>query len=480
MSDPSSASSGLWERWELWESRRDFQGVRGLGQFPRFPQPSAVGLIEDGHCLILGGTKPFETTEEDETVTIPSMQIRDWIGKRLEETGEDLVREMLRLFAEALMGAEVNALCGAGYGERSEARTNRRNGYRTRRWDTRAGSVELALPKLREGSYFPNWLLEPRRRAEKALVSVVTQAYVQGVSTRRVDNLVQSMGIEGISKSQVSEMAKSLDEAVDSFRRRPLDAGPYRYLWLDALMIKCREGGRVVSVAALLATAVNADGRREILGLDVVTAENGAGWLAFLRDLVERGLCGVELVTSDAHPGLKDAIASTLPGASWQRCRTHFLKNLLSKIPKSLQQAVATLVRTIFDQPDAASVRHQHQQVVHQLEERFPDAAAILADAAEEILAFTALPKVHWRQIWSNNPQERLNREIRRRTDVVGIFPQRSAIIRLLGAVLAEQNDEWTVARRYMSLDSLRDAKLDSLTTAQQTHDEEVLLTKTA
>jgi len=439
-----------------------------------------VGLNEDGHCLILGGTKRFETTKEDQTVTEPSMQIREWIGKRLEESGEDLVREMVRVFAEALMGAEASALCGAGYGERSEARSNHRNGYRTRRWDTRAGSIDLALPKLRQGSYFPDWLLQPRRRAEKALVSVVTQAYVQGVSTRRVDHLVQSMGIEGISKSQVSEMAKSLDEAVDRFRRRPLDGGPYRYLWLDALMIKCREGGRVVSVAALLATAVNADGRREILGLDVVTTENGAGWLAFLRDLVERGLCGVELVTSDAHSGLKDAIASTLPGASWQRCRTHFLKNLLSQVPKSLQQAVATLVRTIFDQPDAAAVRQQHQQVVRQLAERFPEAAAMLADAGEEILAFTAFPKVHWRQIWSNNPQERLNREIRRRTDVVGIFPQRSAILRLLGAVLAEQNDEWTVARRYMSLDSLRLGQPTALPPTPPTDDEEVLLAKTA
>ena len=412
-------------------------------------------------------------------MTMNSMQIWKSIGKYLEESGEDLVREMVQAFAEVLMGAEADARCGAGYGERSEERTNRRNGYRTRRWDTRAGTIDLAVPKLRQGSYFPDWLLDPRRRSEKALTSVVAEAYVKGVSTRRVDALVQSMGIDGISKSQVSEMAKSLDEAVEGFRSRPLDQGPYRYLWLDALVIKCREAGRVVSVAALIATAVNADGRREILGLDVVTGENGAGWLAFLRDLVERGLSGTELVISDAHPGLKDAIASVLSGASWQRCRTHFLRNLLRKVPKAYQKAVATLVRSIFDQPDADSVHHQHRQVVQQLEERFPEAAALLADAGEEILAFASFPKAHWRQIRSNNPQERLNREIRRRSDVVGIFPNREAILRLLGAVLAEQNDEWIVARRYMSLDSLRTAPPAALPPAQ-TEEEEVLLAKTA
>ena len=414
-------------------------------------------------------------------MTATSMQIREWISKHLEENGEDLVRQMLQLIAQTLMGAEVEALCGAGYGERSEERTNHRNGYRTRRWDTRVGTIDLALPKLRRGSYFPGWLLEPRRRAEKALVSVVAEAYVQGVSTRRVDTLVQSMGIEGLSKSQVSEMARSLDGAVEDFRNRPLDAGPYRYLWLDALEIKCREGGRVAPVAVLVATAVNADGRREILGFEVVTSENGAGWLAFLRGLVSRGLSGVELAISDAHPGLKDALASTLPGASWQRCRTHFLRNLLSKVPKSLHQAVATLVRSIFSQPDAESVRRQHDQVVRQLAERLPEAATLLDEAVEQILAFTAFPKSHWRQIWSNNPQERLNKEIRRRSNVVGIFPHRSSIVRLLGAVLAEQNDEWAIARRYMSLESLRSAPASALPpTEEPTDPEEVLLAKTA
>lgn len=383
------------------------------------------------------------------------MQGLEWVRKRLEEDGEDLVREMLRIFSQVLMDAEVEAVCGAGYGERNEGRTNRRNGYRSRRWDTRAGTVDLAIPKLRQGSYFPEWLLEPRRRAERALVSVITDSYVRGVSTRRVDKLVQSLGLDGISKSQVSEMARSLDSTVEDFRNRPLDGGPYPYLWLDALVVKCREGGRVVPVSVVLATGVNADGRREILGLDVVTTEDGAGWLAFLRSLVSRGLSGVQLVVSDAHPGLKNAIASTFSGAGWQRCRTHFLSNLLTKVPKRAQQAVATAVRSIFAQPDAEAVRQQHERVVLQLEASYPEAAAMLETAADELLAFTAFPKAHWKQIWSNNPQERLNKEIRRRTDVVGIFPNRDSILRLIGAVLAEQNDEWTIARRYMSQGSI-------------------------
>lgn len=388
-------------------------------------------------------------------MAVDRMQVSEAIRKQLEENGEDLVREMLGLMVQLLMDAQVESLCGAGYAERSESRVNRRNGYRSRRWDTRAGTVDLRVPKLREGSYFPDWLLAPRRRAERALVSVVAESYVKGVSTRRVDGLVQSMGIEGISKSQVSEMAKSLDETVEDFRHRPLDAGPYPYLWLDALVVKCREGGRVVPVSVIVATAVNADGRREILGLDVITSEDGAGWLAFLRGLVSRGLSGVQGVISDAHPGLKDAIASTFPGASWQRCRTHFLSNLLTRVPKRAQQAVATAVRSIFAQPDAESVRAQHGRVVAQLEHGYPEAARMLEEAADELLAFTACPKAHWKQIWSNNPQERLNKEIRRRTDVVGIFPNRDGILRLVGAVLAEQNDEWAIARRYMSQESI-------------------------
>ena len=379
----------------------------------------------------------------------------EWLHKRLEDGGEDLVREMLRVLTTTLMSAEADARCGADYNTRSPDRTNRRNGYRQRPWDTRVGTIPLPIPKLREGSYFPEWLLERRRRAEQALTSVVAESYVLGVSTRRVEQLVQAMGVTGISKSQVSELAKTLDTMVEEFRCRPLDAGPYRYLWLDALVIKCREGGRVVNVAVVVATAVNTEGYREILGTDVITHEDGPGWLAFLRGLVSRGLSGVELITSDAHRGLKDALAATFPGASWQRCRTHFMANLLTRVPKAASSFVATLVRSIFAQPDAESVWAQHHHVVEQLQPRFAHASEMLEDAAHDLLAFTAFPKSHWTQIWSNNPLERLNKEIRRRTDVVGIFPNREAIIRLVGAVLAEQHDEWAVARRYMSVDSL-------------------------
>jgi transposase-like protein len=389
------------------------------------------------------------------------MDVAGWLRKQLEQASPDLLRAMVQEFAEALMGAEVDALCGAGYGERSPERVNRRNGYRERDWDTRVGSIELAVPKLREGSYFPDWLLQPRRRAEQALVSVVADAYLAGVSTRRVEKLVQQLGIERMSKSQVSRLAQSLDQIVEDFRTRPLDGAPYPYLTLDALVVKCRERGRTVNVCVVHAVGVNRDGFRESLGLDVVTAEDGAAWLAFLRSLVARGLSGVRLVTSDAHPGLVDAIAATLPGAAWQRCRTHFMRNLLTRVPKSTQSFVATMVRTIFAQPDAATVHEQHRRIVDQLEARFAEAAALLDEAAADLLAFAAFPKEHWRQLWSNNSLERLNKEIRRRTDVVGIFPDRASVIRLVGAVLAEQHDEWAVARRYMSADSIAKALAD-------------------
>jgi len=348
-----------------------------------------------------------------------------------------------------MMDAEVETACGAAYGEVSPARVNSRNGYRQREWDTRAGTVELAIPKLRHGSYFPSFL-EHRRRAERALASVVATSYLLGVSTRRVEKLAASLGVTGLSKSQVSAMAAELDELVEGFRSRRLDGGPYTFVWIDALTQKVREGGRTVNVHCLVATGVNAGGRREILGVDVTSSEDGAGWLAFLRGLVARGLTGVALVTSDDHAGLVSAIAAVLPGAAWQRCRTHYHRNLLTRVPKSAQPWVSTLVRTIFEQPDAASVRAQHAQVVRALEAKLPQAAAHLDEARDDILAFTGFPREVWRQVWSNNPQERLNKEIRRRTDVVGIFPSRDSIIRLVGAVLAEQDDEWTEARRYM------------------------------
>jgi len=379
-----------------------------------------------------------------------SIDAIEWLRKQV-EAAPDGLRTMLTEMVNVLMNAEVDAVCGAGYGERSDGRVNSRNGYRGRPWDTRVGTIDLQIPKLRQGTYFPGWLLEPRRRAEKALTAVVAEAYALGVSTRKVEDLVQALGIEKLSKSQVSQLAKELDAGVKSFRERPL-TGAFKYLWLDALVMKCREGGRIANVACLVAVGVNDDGRREILGLDVVTGEDGAGWLAFLRGLRARGLKGVELVISDAHSGLRDAIASVLRGAAWQRCRTHFVRNLLTRVPKAAHAIVATYVRTIFMQPDTESVRAQHARTVEQLRSRFPKAAAMLADAAEELLAFTAFPKEHWRQIWSNNPQERLNREIRRRTDVVGIFPNRDAIVRLVGAVLCEIHDDWAVVRRYMTI----------------------------
>ena len=385
----------------------------------------------------------------------PSIDVSGWLEEQLAQASPDLLRAMVTTFAEALMSAEADAVCGAGYGERSQERVNIRNGYRRREWDTRAGSIGLAIPKLRQGSYFPDWLLERRRRAEAALVTVVATSYLLGVSTRRMEKLVATLGITRLSKSQVSEMARDLDAQVEAFRTRPLDAGPYTFVAADALVLKVREGGRVVNVHALLATGVNGDGHREILGLQVTSAEDGAGWLGFFRDLAARGLSGVALVTSDAHRGLTEAIGATLPGAAWQRCRTHYAANLMAVTPKSAWGWVRALLHSVYDQPDAASVHAQFGRVLDALEDKLPQVAAHLDAARPDILAFTAFPKAIWRQIWSNNPQERLNREIRRRTDVVGIFPSRDALIRLVGAVLAEQHDEWAEMRRYIGLDIL-------------------------
>jgi len=384
-----------------------------------------------------------------------SIDLPGWMAEQLSQASPDLLRAMLQTFAEALMSADADAVCGAGYGQRNPDRTNTRNGYRRRGWDTRAGSIDLAIPKLREGSYFPDWLLERRRRAESALVSVVATSYLLGVSTRRMEKLVETLGVTRLSRSQVSEMAKDLDGQVEAFRSRPLDAGPYTFVAADGLVLKVRESGRTVNVHALLATAVNADGYREILGLHVTSAEDGAGWLAFFRDLVARGLTGVALVTSDAHRGLVDAIGATLPGASWQRCRTHYAANLMSATPKSAWGWVKALLHSVYDQPDADAVHAQFDRILGALADKLPTVAQHLDAARADILAFTAFPKAAWRQIWSNNPQERLNREIRRRTDVVGIFPDRTALTRLVGAVLAEQHDEWTEQRRYLASTSL-------------------------
>ncbi|HJQ88578.1 MAG TPA: IS256 family transposase [Propionibacteriaceae bacterium] len=402
----------------------------------------------------------------------PSIELPTWMAEQLSQASPDLLRQMVQIFAEALMSADADTVCGAAYGQRSPDRRNIRNGYRSRGWDTRAGSIELAVPKLREGSYFPDWLLERRRRAESALVSVVATSYLLGVSTRRMEKLVETLGIIGLSKSQVSEMAKDLDSQVEAFRTRPLDAGPYTFVAADALVLKVREAGRTVNVHALLATGVNADGYREILGLHVTSAEDGAGWLAFFRDLTARGLTGVRLVTSDAHRGLVEAIGATLPGAAWQRCRTHYAANLMSATPKNAWGWVKALLHSVYDQPDADAVHAQFDRILDVLIDKLPAVAEHLEAARTDILAFTSFPKAIWRQIWSNNPQERLNREIRRRTDVVGIFPDRTALVRLVGAVLAEQHDEWTEMRRYIGLDILTPSRLAKITDANPTDPE--------
>jgi putative transposase len=398
----------------------------------------------------------------------PSIDPAEFLHEHLSQASPDLLRELMGGFINTLLSADADSVCGASYGARDEARTNRRNGYRHRDLDTRVGTLDVAVPKLREGSYFPEWLLERRRRAEAALTSVVATCYLLGVSTRRMDRLVQSLGITGLSKSQVSVMARDLDELVRDFRERPLDSGPYTFLAADALTMKVREGGRVIKIAVMVATGVNADGFREILGVSTSTSESGAGWNTFFKDLVARGLGGVALVTSDAHTGLVEAIGANLPGASWQRCRTHYTANLLSICPKHAWGGVKAMLHSVFDQIDAEAVHAQYDKLLDQVETSLPEVHTHLDAARDEVLAFTAFPKGLWRQIWSNNPNERLNREIRRRTDVVGIFPDRGSIIRLVGAVLAEQNDEWADGRRYLGLDILTKSRLVLITTTDK------------
>lgn len=367
----------------------------------------------------------------------------------------DALREGLRWLAQQLMELEASEVVGAGRYERTPTRTTYRNGYRPRRWDTRVGTVELQIPKLRRGSYFPS-LLEPRRRAERALLAVVQEAYVHGVSTRKVDELVQALGVVGMSmsRSEVSRICAELDEHMERFRNRPLE-GEYPYVWLDAKGVRVRQEGRVVNCAAVIAVGVRETGEREVLGFDVGAAETYEFWLGFLRSLLSRGLKGVRLVISDAHEGLKRAIAEVLAGATWQRCRVHFMRNLLARVPRHAQSMVAALVRTIFAQPDRASARQQLEQVASSLERRFPQVASLLREAAEEVLAYMDFPPEHRRGIHSTNVLERLNRELARRCDVVGIFPNVAAVLRLLGALLEEQQDEWLVQRRYFSQTSM-------------------------
>jgi transposase-like protein len=374
--------------------------------------------------------------------------------RKAEMAGDvDFLRDGVRILGQTLMDLEVSQHLRAEKNERTPERAGHRNGYRSRQWDTRVGTVELQVPRVRDGSFFPS-LLEPRRRAERALVGVVQEAYVQGVSTRRVDELVKALGMTGISKSQVSRLCEELDSEVERFRSRRL-CEEYPCLWLDATFLKVRQEGRVVSTAVVIAIAVTATGEREILGLDVGPSEDGGFWLQFLRGLVSRGLRGVRLVTSDSHQGLKDAIAATLTGASWQRCRVHFMRNALSHVPRSAAMMVAATIRTVFAQPEAGSAREQWRRVADSFRGRFPRLAELMDEAEADVLAYVTFPVEHWRQIWSNNPLERVNKEIKRRTNVVGIFPNPDSIVRLVGSVLSEQHDEWQVSKRYFSAESL-------------------------
>ena len=364
----------------------------------------------------------------------------------------DLLREMIGYVAQRLMEADVGGLVGAGHGERSETRENWRNGYREREWHTRGGTVPLRIPKLRRGSYFPGFL-EPRRSSEKALAAVVQEAYVQGISTRSVDDLVKALGMTGISKSQVSRLCEEIDERVGAFLNRPLE-GDWPYLWIDATYVKVRDAGRIVSVATIIAVAVNTEGRREVLGMATGPSEAEPFWTGFLRSLMRRGLRGVKLVISDAHEGLKAAVAKVLK-ASWQRCRVHFLRNALAYANKGQRQMVFAMINTIFAQETAELAHAQWRVVSDQLREKFARLAAMMDAAEHEVLTFMDFPKEHRVKIHSTNVLERLNGEIKRRSDVVGIFPNENAVRRLVGALLMEQSDEYAIQKRYMSLESL-------------------------
>jgi transposase-like protein len=372
----------------------------------------------------------------------------------LEKTSDaDLLREMIGFAAERLMALEVGALTGAGYGEKTTERLAQRNGYRERDWHTRAGTVELRIPKLRKGSYFPGFL-EPRRMAEKALTAVIQEAYVQGISTRSVDDLVKAMGMEGISKSQVSRLCGEIDEKVQGFLNRPLE-GDWPYLWIDATYVKVRQNNRIVSVAAIIAVGVNSDGRREVLGLDIGASEAEPFWTEFLRKLTRRGLRGVKLVISDAHEGIKAAVSRVLC-ATWQRCRVHFMRNALAHAGKSGRRVVSAFIATAFAQDDAQAASTQWRGIADQLRSKIPKLANLMDAAEHDVPAYMGFPAAHRAKLHSTNPIERLNGEIKRRTDVVGIFPNEQAITRLIGAILMEQSEEWAVQRaRYMTLETM-------------------------
>ena len=390
-------------------------------------------------------------------MTKPTIAFLEYLRNTGMDLDGDFLRDSIALLTRLLMEVEVSEQIGAERYERSDERLDHRNGYRERNWETRVGDIPIRIPKLRRGSYFPSFL-EPRRRAERALIAVIQSAYVQGVSTRKVDDLVQALGLGGVDKSKVSRICKELDEAVTAFRNRPLEK-EYPYLWLDGLYLKVRQNHRIVNMAVVIAIGVRESGERDILAIDIGASEESAFWTAFLRDLVARGLKGVQLVISDAHKGLKEAIATVLTGASWQRCRVHFMRNVLAYIPKRDKSMVAAALRTIFAQPDQEAARQQLTEVARAMGERWPKAADVLLAGEEDVLSYMTFPPEHWTRIYSTNPLERLNREVKRRTNVVGIFPDSDAVLRLVGSVLIEIHEEWQTGRRYFSLESMRKLK---------------------